>query len=467
VTDPGRAVFLSYPSQDAEAAQKICEALRAGGIAVFLDQSELRGGDAWDQKIRHEIHDCALFVPLISAHSDARREGYFRREWKLAVDRTADMSDRVAFLVPVVIDDTSDSRADVPDRFRQVQWTRLPGGETSPAFVERIKRLLSPELSPLGAVSGAAPGLREPVRATRLSKAVLLAIIALVIFAALTVVVVDRFWLSNHTATSTAFAPRPHSIAVLPFTDMSEKRDQEYFADGMAEEILDLLAKIPGLTVIGRTSSFQFKGRSDDLRTIGTSLGAAYVLEGSVRRSVDRVRVTAQLIDSRDGTHLWSETYDRPANDALLMQAEIATTLSRSLEIGIGADRPQSERRLKNDTAYDLYLRGRYAAERGDADGLATGVTYLRQALDADPSFADAAVALAQTYYQQAFDNLEPSGVFELARQEAKSALRLNHNLAWRMRFSAVFIAITIGSGLRPTGNSSKRSLSRPTTGAF
>ena len=88
MTDPGRVVFLSYASQDAEAAQKICEALRAAGIEVFLDQSELRGGDAWDQKIRREIHDCALFIPLISAHTDARHEGYFRREWKLAVDRT-------------------------------------------------------------------------------------------------------------------------------------------------------------------------------------------------------------------------------------------------------------------------------------------------------------------------------------------------------------------------------------------
>ena len=111
MSDPGRTVFLSYASQDAQAAQKICEALRAAGIQVFLDQSELRGGDAWDQKIRHEIHDCALFVPLISAHSNARHEGYFRREWRLAVERTGDMSDRVAFLVPVVIDGTRDFRA--------------------------------------------------------------------------------------------------------------------------------------------------------------------------------------------------------------------------------------------------------------------------------------------------------------------------------------------------------------------
>jgi tetratricopeptide (TPR) repeat protein len=139
--------------------------------------------------------------------------------------------------------------------------------------------------------------------------------------------------------------------------------------------------------------------------------------------------VTAQLIDTRDGTHLWSQTYDRPTNDLLQMQGEIATNISRSLEIGIGADRPQSERRLKNDAAYDLYLRGRYAAERGDAEGMATGITYLRQALDADPGFADAAVALALIYFYQAFESQEPSSVFESARHEAESVLKLNPKL--------------------------------------
>src|SRR5689334_13578805 len=123
MSTPSRAVFLSYASEDAEAAQRITEALRAAGMEVWFDKSELRGGEAWDQRIRREIHDCALFVPVISAHSDARHEGYFRREWRLAVERAGDMSERVAFLVPVVIDDTSDSRADVPDRFRAVQWT--------------------------------------------------------------------------------------------------------------------------------------------------------------------------------------------------------------------------------------------------------------------------------------------------------------------------------------------------------
>jgi TolB-like protein/DNA-binding winged helix-turn-helix (wHTH) protein/Tfp pilus assembly protein PilF len=278
----------------------------------------------------------------------------------------------------------------------------------------------------------------EPARAAvKVAKAgspwrwsVMVLSIALVL--ALAAVVLDklrRSRSSQHPATAATTAATERSIAVLPFVDMSEKKDQEYFADGMAEEIIDLLAKIPAIKVIGRTSSFQFKGKNEDLRTIGAKLGVAYVLEGSVRRSADRVRVTAQLVDTRDGAHLWSETYDRPASDVLQLQGEIATTLSRSLEIGIGADRLQSARRLKNDEAYDLYLRGRYAAERGDTDGMTAAATYLRQALDADPTFADAALALALTYYGQANTSLASSGVFEQARQAAESALRLDPGL--------------------------------------
>ena len=142
MTDPGKAVFLSYASQDAEAAQRICQALRAAGIEVFLHQSELRGGDAWDQKIRHEIHECALFIPMVSQNTQQRLEGYFRHEWNLAIERTHHMAQQKPFLVPVVVDGTRDQEALVPDAFRGVQWTRLPGGDTPPTFVERIKRLL-------------------------------------------------------------------------------------------------------------------------------------------------------------------------------------------------------------------------------------------------------------------------------------------------------------------------------------
>ena len=145
MTESSRAVFLSYASQDAEAAKRIANALRAAGIEVWFDQSELRGGDAWDQKIRQQVKGCHLFVPIISAITQAREEGYFRREWKLAVDRTNDMAEDRAFLLPIVIDGTSDSDARVPEKFREVQWTRLPVGANTDAFVDRVRRLLSPD----------------------------------------------------------------------------------------------------------------------------------------------------------------------------------------------------------------------------------------------------------------------------------------------------------------------------------
>jgi len=147
VTDPSRAVFLSYASQDAEAAQHLCNVLRAAGIEVWFDQSELRGGDTWDASIRGQIKSCYLFVPMISANTQSREEGYFRREWKLAVDRTNDMAGSRAFLLPVVTDGTSDAEALVPEKFREVQWTRLPTGANTDAFVDHVRRLITPESS--------------------------------------------------------------------------------------------------------------------------------------------------------------------------------------------------------------------------------------------------------------------------------------------------------------------------------
>jgi TolB-like protein len=165
------------------------------------------------------------------------------------------------------------------------------------------------------------------------------------------------------------------SIAVLPFADMSQKKDQEYFGDGMAEEILDLLAKIPGLTVIGRTSSFQFKGKNEDLRTIGAKLNAAYVLEGSVRSSGDQVRITAQLINTRTGAHEWSETYDRPIGDVLKLQDAIAAAVARELELTVAPGHLNPRATAKNAEAYDLYLRGRHAADRWNPEGFDEAAT--------------------------------------------------------------------------------------------
>ena len=161
---PRRAVFLSYAREDSAAAQRIAEALRSHGIEVWFDQNELRGGDVWDAKIRKQIDSCTLFLPIVSRHTEERGKGYFRLEWKLAVEQTHLLMEGVPFLVPVVVDDTPDSTPAVPTEFRRVQWTRLPGALPTPQFVEQVKRLLqSPHLpgvpagSPVGALDGASP----------------------------------------------------------------------------------------------------------------------------------------------------------------------------------------------------------------------------------------------------------------------------------------------------------------------
>jgi len=140
---PHRAVFLSYAHDDSEAARRVADALREGGVEVWFDQNELRGGDAWDSKIRNQVKECALFMPIISANTQARPEGYFRLEWHLAQQRSHLIAQGRPFIVPICVDDTPDAEALVPDAFLAVQWMRLPGGKTDPAFCERVKFLLA------------------------------------------------------------------------------------------------------------------------------------------------------------------------------------------------------------------------------------------------------------------------------------------------------------------------------------
>ena len=441
MTDPNRALFLSYASQDAEAAQQLCNALRAAGIEVWFDQSELRGGDTWDASIRRQIKSCYLFVPMISANTQSREEGYFRREWKLAVDRTNDMAGSRAFLLPVVTDGTSDSEALVPEKFREVQWTRLPAGANTDAFVDHVRRLIAPDSSAATSPSlhsrqnpAAATGVPHPHGLARSSPSIrrtflpwfmgALLILGIGYFAA------DRLLLSKR-ASPAADAASDKSIAVLPFTDMSEKKDQEYFADGMAEEILNLLAKVPRLTAVSRTSSFQFKGRNVDVKTIGSTLGVRYVVEGSIRKSNDRMRITAQLIDTRDGSQRWSQIYDESVGDAFKVQDEIAASLVRALELAVGAGEMPTRLSPKNPVAYDLYLRGQQAFDRYNRDGFEQAADLYTQALDLDPSFAQAASALADVQLFMAQWGYVATKIgYERARQAAELALKLDPRLA-------------------------------------
>jgi hypothetical protein len=139
------SIFLSYASDDRQAARTIGDALAKLGMDVWLDQSELGGGDAWDQKIRKQIRECDYFMPIVSARTEARHEGYFRREWRLAVERTLDMADDHLFLLPVVIDATDQAHARVPEKFLSVQWLRVPDGQPTPGLETLCRRILSGE----------------------------------------------------------------------------------------------------------------------------------------------------------------------------------------------------------------------------------------------------------------------------------------------------------------------------------
>ena len=402
-----RAIFLSYASQDADPARRICEALRAAGLEVWFDQSALRGGDAWDASIRRQIKECALFVPVISANTQAREEGYFRREWNLAVNRTLDMADDRTFLLPVVIDATMDANARVPDRFREVQWTHLPGGSVPGAFAERVQRLLA------GGAARASPVTAMPPR------------------------------------TGLADAPAaPHdapSIAVLPFVNMSRDEENEYFADGLAEELLNVLAKIRGLRVAARSSAFKFKGKAVDAAEVGHALNVATLLEGSVRRAGNRLRIAVRLVKVGGGYQLWSETYDRTMDDIFAVQDDIAQSVVKELRTtlfgnGAGAAAgPEAatavadavKGRSSNPEAHRHFLLARHFIDRYTREETARAIGYLKQALALEPGFALAWAELGRAYANEASWGWSPAAEgFERAREATARALALEPDLA-------------------------------------
>jgi TolB-like protein/Tfp pilus assembly protein PilF len=241
--------------------------------------------------------------------------------------------------------------------------------------------------------------------------------------------IVGGIWWLGHRP-SAPFAPA--SIAVLPFINLSSDKEQEYFSDGLAEEILNSLAKIPGLHVAGRTSAFQFKGKNEDLRLIGQKLNVATVLEGSVRKEGPRVRISAQLIKADDGFHLWSETYDRELNDIFAVQEEIARAVAGSLKVALlGEKTATSPPRGTNAEAYNAYLQGRYFLERRSQENIDRALGYFELAIKLDPGYAPAWVGLAMVHNRRAYFGYAPYAEgFRRGRAAAERALALDPNLA-------------------------------------
>ncbi len=449
----GGAVFLSYASQDADAVRRVGEALRAAGIEVWFDQDELVGGDAWDAKIRKQIKDCALFVPIISATTQARLEGYFRLEWKLAAQRTHTMAETKPFLLPVVIDATRDAEAHVPEEFRAVQWTRLPGGEAGAAFVTRVRSLLGLDL-PVARTfqSVGSDNTGEKARATpKVGRRVPAAawVVAVLVLAGVGAFVWRQSKPEPAAATNAGAGTRPptvekhsapaiadKSIAVLPFENLSDDRDANTaFTEGVHADILTQLVQLRELRVISRASVLAYRDKRGNLRDLARQLGVAYILDGSVRRAAGKVRVTGQLIRAATDEHIWAQDYDRDltATNVFEIQSDLARKIAASLRAALS---PQEQKLLatrptENTEAYELYLKTR-------GDDLSNDLSFffrpilerhealLRAAVALDPKFAAAwaelSVRHAYLYYLN-YDHTDARRA--LAKSAIDSALAL------------------------------------------
>jgi serine/threonine protein kinase/Tfp pilus assembly protein PilF len=237
---------------------------------------------------------------------------------------------------------------------------------------------------------------------------------------------------SERTAASIVAEPaRIPSLAVLPFANLSADKENEYFSDGLAEDIIDALTQVPGLRVMARTSAFAFRGKEQDVREIGARLNVENILEGSVRRAGNHIRVTAQLVKASDGYHLWSQRFDREMTDVFAIQDEISQAIVEKLRVRLAEDRPLVKRYTENLAAYDLCLKARYRLLRMTQEGREAGRKYCEQAIALDPEYALAHVMLAESHLWSAFwGSVRPREAFARAKSAALEALRLDDTIA-------------------------------------
>jgi adenylate cyclase len=231
---------------------------------------------------------------------------------------------------------------------------------------------------------------------------------------------------------SAAVAPEEHSIAVLPFVNMSADKNDEYLSDGVSEELITALSKITGLRVKARTSSFAFKGKNEDIQKIGEILHVSHLLEGSVARAGNKLRITAQLIQAADGNHLWSDTYDREMQDIFAVRSEVAQQVADTLKIRLlGEDKKRLDKKpTENLEAYNLYRQGRYYTQKNVEDAFKRALDFYQQAIEKDPRFALAYAGMADTYVLAADLSIPPREAFSKAKEAALKAIELDDSLA-------------------------------------
>jgi adenylate cyclase len=278
-----------------------------------------------------------------------------------------------------------------------------------------VRKTVDAETGEIESIASAPAGKRWPIGLAALAGAALLA--------------TSAWWVLKPDSTEDRSYD---SIAVLPFVNMTGEAEDEYLADGMAEELLNALVRIEGLKVASRTSAFAFKGSATDARTIGDSLGVATVLEGSVRRSDQVLRVTAQLIDAEDGFHLWSETYDRAPADLLQIQDDLTAQILEALSAQLGTEAAPNiaSRGTESSEAFDFYLQGRHFWNKRSPEDMRVAVGLFEEAIEADSSFGAAYAAIAESYAVPAGWGDDPLAAMAEADRYARMALAIDPTLA-------------------------------------
>jgi TolB-like protein/Tfp pilus assembly protein PilF len=431
-------VFVSYASQDEAVAEAVVAALERQGFKCWIAPRDVTPGALYADEIVRSINAAKVLVLVLSESAIA--SPHVGKEIERASSKrrpiiTLKMD--AAPLTPALEYFLSES-----------QWVELGARGTEAAFAKLVEAVRLH----LGATTNSAAGGVQYWHTADLSgstprrKLLVVGSVAL-LGVALAWLVIDKFWLSARraavlstaavTATVQPSTPAPttiseKSVAVLPFLDMSEKKDQEYFADGMTEEMIDLLAKIPALKVTARTSSFYFKGKQNTVAEVAKALGVAHILEGSVRKSGNTLRITAQLIRADDSSHVWSETYDRPLGDIFKIQDDIAGEIVKRLKASLAGDIAPMAKPAENSEAYLWYLKAIAMRHgfRSEVDAAAI-VDNLQRAIKADPAYAPAWAELSRArVYQANAAYVLPTAVSREAHAAAEKALTLDPQLA-------------------------------------
>jgi adenylate cyclase len=422
---PGRDVFISYASQDKTVADAVCEALEKAGLACWIAPRDVVPGENYAGAIVHAIDATRLIVLVLSEHSADSQ--HVHREVERASSRRHPV---IAFRI-----DQAPMPAELEYFLNTSQW--LDASNTGvkhalPRLVDAI-RIASTHPSTGAHLN---TGVSTITRASARRSVALVAVTAITM-AALAFFAVNKFWFTKRgpseprlaLASSTSIPDK--SIAVLPFADMSEKHDQEYFSDGLSEELIDRLVKVPDLHVPAPTSSFYFKGKHVTITEFAKTLGVAHVLEGSVRKSGNTLRIAAQLIRVSDGLTLWSQTYDRPLADIFKLQDDIANAVVQRLQITLmGGPLTRAKGGTENLEAYQLYLRALRSYRENTPAALKLTREYLEQAIALDKDFGLAWAQDAFVSVLEADSGVQPPTVgYEKGRRLAQRALLASPDL--------------------------------------